>query len=164
MARVPGWPWQNPLPLPADSGGHQASHRWIVSLRFSLSNARPPWARPGRFRYWMAYNSARLMPQGFDLEICNSLGLLRVLGVLGLRNILVGDALSYILPAFMVATRFSNAAVSTLSALPLAMAASATVSASSFLPADQSIFALAERFRKVSFTLIDWSMNLKASV
>jgi len=62
------------------------------------------------------------MTQGFDLEICNSLGLLRVLGVLRLRNILVGDALSYILPAFMSATCFSKAAVSTLSALPLAIA------------------------------------------
>src|SRR5713101_6447769 len=69
----------------------------------------------------------------------------------------------YIFPAFISATRFSKAAVLALSALPLAIAASATVRASSFLPAPQRIFALAERLGNVSLTLMDWSINFSAS-
>lgn len=61
----------------------------------------------------------------------------------------------YILPAFMSATRFSKAEVLALSALPFAMAASPALRASSFLPAAQRMFVLAERFRNVSLTLID---------
>src|SRR5438105_10567763 len=69
----------------------------------------------------------------------------------------------YILPAFKAATRFSKAAVSTLSVFPLAIAASATAIASSFLPAPQRMLALAERLGKVSLSLMDWSMNFSAS-
>src|SRR5436305_499253 len=68
---------------------------------------------------------------------------------------LCGKLSRYIFPAFMSATRFSKFAVSTLSALPLAMAALATVNASSFLPAAQRMFALVERLRKVSLIFID---------
>src|SRR5215813_2143409 len=69
----------------------------------------------------------------------------------------------YILPAFMSATRFSKAEVLAFSALPFARAASPTLSASSFLPAAQRMFVLADRFRNVSLTLIDWSTNFSAS-
>src|SRR5215831_14392380 len=69
----------------------------------------------------------------------------------------------YSLPSFMSVTRFSKAEVLTLSALPLAMAASATLRASCFLPAAQRMFAFAERLRNVSLTLIDWSTNFSAS-
>src|SRR5205085_9574255 len=62
---------------------------------------------------------------------------------------------AYIFPVFMSATRFSKLAVSTLSALPFAMAALPTVNASSFLPAAQRMFALVERLRNVSLILID---------
>src|SRR5439155_11487075 len=62
---------------------------------------------------------------------------------------------NYIFPDFMLATRFSKLVVSTLSALPLAIATSAAASASSFRPAAQSRLAFADRFLKVSLTLID---------
>src|SRR6266566_1847615 len=48
-----------------------------------------------------------------------------------------GRRVAYIFPAFMLATRFSKFVVSTLSALPFAIAASAAANASSFRPAAQ---------------------------
>src|SRR5882762_3940563 len=93
---------------------------------------------------------------GADLILENKRSKTSVITNAFARNIFwVAENIIYIFPAFMSATRFSKFVVSTLSALPRAIAFSATVKASSFLPAANSACDLAERFWKVSLTLMD---------